>query len=202
MWLSLTEAAHYLNVHPTTLRRWANQGEIPTTVTPGGHRRFQRADLDAFAAEHRRLKTVGGLERVWSQEALEQTRQRIGQPPRENWLAAFNEEDRERKRQMGRRLMGVTMQYIAAAAQDEALLAEAYGIGRAHADDALHLGLSLSEALQILQFFRDTLVEVSVYLPESAPVRAEAGLKVMRRVNAVMNAVQQGLVERYEAGLR
>ena len=202
MWLSLTEAAHYLNVHPTTLRRWANQGEIPTTVTPGGHRRFQRADLDAFAAEHRRLKTVGGLERVWSQEALEQTRQRIGQPPRENWLAAFNEEDRERKRQMGRRLMGVTMQYIAAAAQDEALLAEAYGIGRAHADDALHLGLSLSEALQILQFFRDTLVEVSVYLPESAPVRAEAGLKVMRRVNAVMNAVQQGLVERYEAGPR
>lgn len=201
-WMALAEAAQYLNVHPTTLRRWANNGEIPTTVTPGGHRRFQRADLEAFAAEHRRLKTVGGLERIWSQNAFQETRQRIGHAEGGNWLAAFNDADREHKRQMGRRLMGLTMQYIAAPQPDETLLAEAHAIGVAHAENALGLGMGLADALQILQFFRDTLVEVAVDLPASTAVRTEASLNVLRRVNTVMNAVQRGLAERYEADRR
>ena len=40
IWLTLSEAAEQLGVHPTTLRRWADNGDIPVSVTPGGHRRF------------------------------------------------------------------------------------------------------------------------------------------------------------------
>ena len=38
-WLSLKAASKKLNVHPTTLRRWADNGDIPVMLTPGGHRR-------------------------------------------------------------------------------------------------------------------------------------------------------------------
>ena len=41
-WLNLGEAAEILGVHPSTLRAWADHGEIPAHRTPGKHRRFRR----------------------------------------------------------------------------------------------------------------------------------------------------------------
>ncbi len=40
------EAAKYLGVFDLSLRRWAARGLIKVYRTPGGHRRFKRADLD------------------------------------------------------------------------------------------------------------------------------------------------------------
>ncbi len=45
--LRLSEAASLLGVHPDTLRRWADAGQVPCTRTPGGERRFLRTDIDA-----------------------------------------------------------------------------------------------------------------------------------------------------------
>jgi excisionase family DNA binding protein len=50
-WLSLKDASDFLGVHFTTLRGWADRGEIPVFRTPGGHRRFSVADLRRFLAE-------------------------------------------------------------------------------------------------------------------------------------------------------
>jgi excisionase family DNA binding protein len=41
--ITLPEAAALLGVGPTTLKRWTDQGRIPHTRTPGGHRRFLRS---------------------------------------------------------------------------------------------------------------------------------------------------------------
>ena len=49
-WLPLSLAAARLNVHPTTLRRWADNGDIPFLLTPGGHRRFAVSDIEEFAS--------------------------------------------------------------------------------------------------------------------------------------------------------
>lgn len=47
-WVSLSEAAKVLGVHPATVRNWADQGHVPSQRTPGGHRRFRLADLEAW----------------------------------------------------------------------------------------------------------------------------------------------------------
>jgi excisionase family DNA binding protein len=49
-WLTLGQAAAYLGAAQSTVRKWADGGRLPTFYTPGGHRRFRRADLDAFLA--------------------------------------------------------------------------------------------------------------------------------------------------------
>jgi len=46
-WLTLSQAAALLGVHPSTVRRWADHGDLPVKLTPGGHRRFRRAELEA-----------------------------------------------------------------------------------------------------------------------------------------------------------
>jgi excisionase family DNA binding protein len=47
-WMTLGNAAKYLGVAQSTIRKWSDIGRVPAFYTPGGHRRFRRADLDAF----------------------------------------------------------------------------------------------------------------------------------------------------------
>jgi excisionase family DNA binding protein len=47
-WLTLGQAAKYLGVAQSTIRKWSDQGRVPAFYTPGGHRRYRRNDLDIF----------------------------------------------------------------------------------------------------------------------------------------------------------
>jgi excisionase family DNA binding protein len=47
-WLTLGQAAKYLGVAQSTIRKWSDVGRLPAFYTPGGHRRYRRGDLDAF----------------------------------------------------------------------------------------------------------------------------------------------------------
>jgi excisionase family DNA binding protein len=52
-WLTLGQAATYLGVAQSTVRKWSDGGRLSAFYTPGGHRRFRRSDLDSFLAESR-----------------------------------------------------------------------------------------------------------------------------------------------------
>ena len=47
-WLTLGQAARFLGVAQSTIRKWSDQGRVPAFYTPGGHRRYRRRDLEAF----------------------------------------------------------------------------------------------------------------------------------------------------------
>jgi excisionase family DNA binding protein len=47
-WLTLGQAAKYLGVAQSTIRKWSDLGRVPAFYTPGGHRRYRRGDLDSF----------------------------------------------------------------------------------------------------------------------------------------------------------
>ncbi len=47
-WLTLGQAAKYLGMAQSTIRKWSDSGRIPAFYTPGGHRRYRRYDLDRF----------------------------------------------------------------------------------------------------------------------------------------------------------
>ena len=52
-WLSLGPASRLLGVDPDTLRRWADEGRLPSYSTPGGHRRFKLEALERLIAARR-----------------------------------------------------------------------------------------------------------------------------------------------------
>ena len=65
--LTPQEVAKLLMVSPVTVRQWAQKGELRALITPGGHRRFKRHDLERFArqrgltlhyADHRALRIL------------------------------------------------------------------------------------------------------------------------------------------------
>ena len=47
-WLTLGQAARFLGVAQSTIRKWSDAGRVPAFYTPGGHRRYRRSDLEAF----------------------------------------------------------------------------------------------------------------------------------------------------------
>jgi len=202
-WLTLGEAAELLDVHPTTLRRWANSGDIPTLVTPGGHRRFAATDLARFARERSALRNVNGFAGLWATKALAYTRQESMTRRKESWLTYFDEEGRNRNRLLGQQLMGLTLQYLSSESNEEtsaSILEEARRIGRLYAKNAREQGLPLRATLEASMFFRDSLIETALQLPETANIRAEANVRLLRRVNALLNAVHLAVADVYDDG--
>ncbi|HSZ13669.1 MAG TPA: helix-turn-helix domain-containing protein [Solirubrobacteraceae bacterium] len=49
-----SQAARYVGVSLATVRRWTDAGHIDCYRTPGGQRRFSRAQLDEFIASMQR----------------------------------------------------------------------------------------------------------------------------------------------------
>ena len=58
-WLTLGQAAAFLGAAQSTVRKWADGGQLPAFYTPGGHRRFRRGDLEAFLAAHPEPEWLG-----------------------------------------------------------------------------------------------------------------------------------------------
>lgn len=198
-WLSLSKAAALLGVHSMTLRRWSDSGRFPSYRTPGGHRRFSRHDIDLYMArEH------GGpsnkLSTSWADAALVRTRQQVAHQGEHRWLKAVDAEDlRGEYRQLGHQLMGLLLQYVAAEEPYENFVDEAHRIGYLYGAYGKRAGLSLTNILEATLFFRDILVESSLKIPENTYVEPEASLRILRRVNKIVNTVQLAVSEYYES---
>jgi excisionase family DNA binding protein len=198
--LSLSEAAQFLGVHAATLRRWANAGAIPYLLTPGGHRRFARQDLETFTRQNRHATANAGLEQLWAERAMLHTRQELVDHSHSRWLQAYDEEHRDQERMLGRRLMGVTLQYINHSTEEsaQALLEEAREIGHAYARNAISHHLSVVAALEAAMFFHDAMLEVAVQLPQTGRLQAGAHTNLLRKINKVLNTVQLAIAQTYQ----
>lgn len=50
-WLTPQQAAAMVGITADTIRKWANDGVLPSQrIRPGSHRRFRRSDVDALLA--------------------------------------------------------------------------------------------------------------------------------------------------------
>ncbi|MCU0490800.1 MAG: helix-turn-helix domain-containing protein [Chloroflexaceae bacterium] len=195
--LSLSAASKLLGVHSATLRRWADAGEVPVYITPGGHRRFARSDIEGLAARNPTPTTA--IVSTWASKAITHSRSEAGHTSqRPSWVTALPEGEREEWRRIGQRLMGVVLRYVNSERDDDGLLDEARTIGMAYAQSALRVGMPLTAALEAALFFRDSLVEAAMDLPEESKVRPEASARLLRRISRVVNTVQLAVAAGYE----
>jgi excisionase family DNA binding protein len=196
-WLKLSEAAKQLNVHPTTLRRWADEGKIPFMVTPGGHRRFADSDVTHLGERKHSVRRLGPVERIWASHALERTREAIVAHQQGSWIKEYDGTARERNRMLGNQLMTITMEYLTIEEPDEGLVVEAARIGRQYGHNARKLGLPVTAALRASMFFRDTLVAAAVELPENVRIPPGSQIQLLERINRILNTAQLGVAEAY-----
>ncbi len=199
--LTLKQAAERLNVHPATVRRWADNGSIASVRTPGGHRRFSPDEVERIIRGS--SEGTGVAHQIGAQigeAALVTTRAGLHEQQQPSWLKHMDEDSREEKRLLGRRLLGLLMQYVAGEDGDgEETLEEARVVGRIYAKSVVQSGISLPDAMRATMFFRDHILESAVMLPESARNRPETNKRVFRRVTEFLNVIQLVVAETYGA---
>lgn len=198
-WVGLGEAAEILGVHPTTVRAWADKGDLPSRRTPGGHRRFRRSDLEGW---ERAPASEPAEAQMMVQSALGRARMQVGEGELADlpWYRHFDDEARHFHRSMGRKLLTLLTRYLTEAEYKPQALAEAQEIGAQYGQVSFQQGLSLADSVHAFLFFRDLLSESVMQLAEMLSLRTlhEWGEK-LREVNHFTDAVLIALIQSYEA---
>ncbi len=155
-WLTISEAAHMLGIHPSTVRLWADKGILPVQRTHGGHRRFRRQDIELW--QQNRHKHDFYDSQAMLPRLLQAIRVQIaeGDLNAQSWYRKLDTTAREHYRASGKHLLKGLIFYLTS--EDEAEGAsEAHALGYEYASRARRYQLSCSEAIQAFLFFRNAL---------------------------------------------
>ncbi|MCW5875440.1 MAG: helix-turn-helix domain-containing protein [Anaerolineales bacterium] len=198
-WLTLSEVASWLGVHPSTVRNWADRGHLPSHRTQGGHRRFRRQELDLWAKSQRANASKAEAAQL-VQSALGYTRVQIseGALAQQDWYQKLDEAARGEYARSGRKLMQGLNTFLAS--DEEVGQAEARAMGYDYATLGRRHGLDSVQATQAFLFFRNALQEALLASYEEAAIRsAQAWGDMARRMDAFTNQVLLSLLETYQA---
>jgi excisionase family DNA binding protein len=200
-WLSLTRASELLGVHPTTLRRWADGGDVPCFRTPGGHRRFRAVDLAGWM-EGKQAASPALPSDALVQSAVGYTRQEMAQQrvSNEPWYLAFaHEEDRQQMRDTGRLLFGLAIQYMGRTHNHEPILQEGRHIGEFYGERCAQRGIGLVDTMRALFFFRESLIRAARPGQVSVGQYDDEDIRIHRQLRYFLDEVMYACLAGYEA---
>lgn len=191
-YISLKHAAAIIGVHPSTVRLWTDKGILPAHRTPGGHRRYKRADVELWAEHARR----GGIQpEAIMQSAVRNVRMRIaeGKLEAEGWYQKLDNEARSQYRQSAHSLFQGLMAFISANGSD--VSSESHAIGFEYASRARRYQLSYVEAAQAFLFFRNALIEsvVGAYRDANIPLD-----EMLHRMHVFTDDILVSLLQTYQ----
>lgn len=195
-WFSLGAACRLLGVNQSTLRRWADSGQLRTYRTPGGHRRFAEADIRAILSGPRPAghgPDVGDL-------AISRIRRHLrrGKEQHAPWYTGVDQESRERLRPLGQHLTALVSAYLSGSRRRATLLQEARETGRIYGRELAGSALSLSQSVEAFAFFRHSLDQAAREASQKSGLSVEATLRACEQIGSLCEEVLIGIVEAYE----
>lgn len=197
-WLALKEASDFLGVHFTTLRTWADNGDIPVFRTPGGHRRFSLDDLRRFLSDRGNQLTTSSA-RGLVDMAVGRVRQELQRtaPAAQRWNYPLQGDAQQARRQRGQQLFALAVSYVMKPGQRERLIENGRELGREYGREAAQSGVGLAETGRAVQFFRSQLVE-AVRLEEGGADPESDDLRVQRLIDQFLDEVLYAVLDGYE----
>ena len=193
-WMRLSEAADYIGVHFTTLRRWSDNDEIPYFKTPGGRRRFRKIDLDAFLRQSQKGKQSSPAPST--AEIIHHVRpQGFHDEP---WFKQIGENHRLMMRQYGKKLIGILLQYANQRNGGEKFIREGKNLAKQYGEICRQSGLSMVETIQAFVMIRHTIIDG---LCEGGMVISDSGEEtwgLYQRVNSFLDIVFLAILDSFQ----
>ncbi|MGI8926108.1 MAG: helix-turn-helix domain-containing protein [Tepidiformaceae bacterium] len=202
-WLTLGAARELLGVSESTIRRWADAGDVRSYKTPGGHRRVAEGDLRNIVA--RPATPSRDTDRI-SDIALGRVKRRLSRGRQTHSMAVFEgltDEARDRLRLMGRQLVDLFARYIASGSKKERFAEDARTIGREYGRTLVGCGVGLTTAVVTFNSLRRSLEETASQIATEAGLPTEDAVEAIENILSLTDVVLEGMAEVYEgAGSR
>ncbi len=196
-WLSLSDAAKVLGVHPSTVRLWSDKGVLPTHKTQGGHRRYKSSEITLWSEASGKSPEIKNEHMM--QEVIKNVRMQIseGRLQAEAWYKKLDEDARAQYRLSSRSLFHGLMNYLASNGEEAA--SEAYAIGYEYASRAHRYSLSYVDAARAFLFFRNTLIESVITVYGNANVPSGQTADMFHKMHTFTDDILISLLQTYES---
>jgi excisionase family DNA binding protein len=196
-WLSLSDAAKLLGVHPSTVRLWSDKGALPVHKTQGGHRRYKRGEILLWAETNSKSRQEVLEPEGMMQEVVKNVRMQIseGRLQAESWYQKLDEDARMQYRMSARSLFQGLTTYVSTNGEEAAT--EAYAIGYEYASRARRYNLSYVDAAKAFLFFRDALVESVIKVYSEANVPSKRATEMYTKMHTFTDEILISLLETF-----
>jgi excisionase family DNA binding protein len=199
-WLTLGAASALLGVSESTIRRWADAGEVRSYRTTGGHRRVLEEDLRQILAGVASSPPSRDSDRI-SDLALARVKRRIGRSRQQHTMGVFDglsPEVRDRLRLMGRQLVDLFARYIASETKGERFNEDARTIGHEYGRTLVASNVGLTVAVATFNTMRRSLEETAAQIASESSQSTEEAVEALERVLQLADTVLEGMAEVYE----
>lgn len=198
-WLTLGAASRLLGVSESTVRRWADAGEVRSYRTSGGHRRVRQEDLrliigggKAGASDSDRISDLA-LARVKRQLS------RGRQTPAFSSLDSLGDEARDRLRMLGRQLVDLFARYMTSRSKGERYVEDARTVGREYGRILAAEGIGLTAAVTAFNALRHSLEQTAWQNASESSLPPEDAVEALEAVLGLADIVLEGMAGMYEA---
>lgn len=196
--LSIRQASRLLGVSEVTLRQWTSEGRIRAFITPGGHRRYDEAEIRRFKEVRPRAGGVKEIVTRMEQAPAQEREIAHTQFAGTGWYERLDADSRARLGQLGRRIHEVVLTYVSRPSKREEARARAEEIGRQFGECLARMNIPLTDALEAFTAHRTPLIEAAADLIRSRKAVNGRAAEVIPLVTRITDAVLLALVAAYE----
>jgi excisionase family DNA binding protein len=201
-WLTLGQASQTLGVTPATLRRWADRGQISSFTTPGGHRRFLIAAVQAMVPAGRVRRPALSASSDHIARAYRKARPLTGVPGPQRWLEHLSVGERSWFRERGTQLVADLLACLDAERdQTSTSLQSAQHHATVYGAEAARLGASLSDTVEGFLRFRKPFVDELAMLARRRRLDTREATDLLVDADAALDLLLLALMSGHTAGL-
>jgi len=198
-WLSLSEAAEMLGMHPATVRLWADRNDLPSRRTNGGHRRFRRSDIEARLRQDAERKPRPTAQ-LLVQSVLGRVRFAFtdGTLKTLSWYENFDDSALEAYRSLGRRVLELLLRALNDGTSADDLRAEAVLLGAEYGSVTRDSHVPVADAVRAFLYFRSLVDESVIQLAEVQGVRDHPDIpwaESLYQIQTLTNEILPTLIE-------
>ena len=197
---SIGEASRILGVNEATLRQWTDEGLIKAYVTPGGHRRYAREQLDEFMHSHQKMLGIKDLV-----AKLKDTAEPLREIGATTLAGAHKRLDPAKQHNLailGRKILDAIICYVSVPAKREESLAQVRAAGANFGTILAEAGVPLTDSIQTFTSHRAPIIESVATMMRQREVVTEGILAAIPLIDDVMDQALFELVEAYQARAR
>ena len=196
--LGISEASQLLGVSEGALRQWTGEGKIKAFITPGGHRRYARAELKKFISSHPKIIGIKDLVTELGETARQHREIARASLKETDWYKQLNEEAQEHMADLGKRMLNLIIKYITEPSRREETIQLIRDAGRDHGETLAKLGLPLTDSVEAFLLHRAPIMNAATHLMRKREAFTERIVEAIPMVAHVMDGALVALVAAHQ----